>query len=167
MSAPTDTNQSATLSWAADEAASVSTVDELNERLDALDRQARDGDPFAVTLERPDGRVLSLTVGRDRSVVNYMASADPPYFASHDPSPASTARSSCGLFTRCCQMSPAASWKRWSFERISDRSQMRPRNAVSSSRPAHGICSTVRKSMMSRPVTSEMLLRRTADMQPL
>ena len=85
MNAPTDTNHSMTLSWSEDQAAAVRTADELDQRLDALDRQARDREPFAVTLERPDGKVLTLTVGRKRSIVNYMASLDPPYYTSYDP----------------------------------------------------------------------------------
>jgi Immunity protein Imm1 len=35
-------------------------------------------------LERPDGAALSIGLGRDHSVLNYMSSPYPPYFTSHD-----------------------------------------------------------------------------------
>jgi hypothetical protein len=74
-----------TLSWAEGESAAVPNTAKLDELLDELDHQAADGRPFVATLERPDGKVLGLTVGDERSIVTYMASADPPYFSSHDP----------------------------------------------------------------------------------
>jgi hypothetical protein len=76
---------SATLSWAENQSAPVSTAEELDQRLDALDEQARDSQPFVAELVRPDGAVLSIGLGRDASVLNYSASADPPSFTSCDP----------------------------------------------------------------------------------
>lgn len=86
MSPETDTaRQKLTVGWAEGESAEVTSVDELDQRLDALDEQARDSEPFAVTLERPDGATLSIVLGRDWSIVNHMASLDPPYYTSYDP----------------------------------------------------------------------------------
>jgi hypothetical protein len=86
MGSTTDTGkqQQTTLSWAENENVPVHTVQELDERLDALDRQARASQPLVAGLERPDGAALSIGLGRDRSVLNYMRSPDPPYFTSHD-----------------------------------------------------------------------------------
>jgi Immunity protein Imm1 len=76
----------ATLSWASDASVPVGSVRELDERLDELDRQAREDDkPLVAGIQQPDGRALSIGLGRDRSVLNYMASLDPPYYTSHDP----------------------------------------------------------------------------------
>jgi hypothetical protein len=76
--------QQATLSWAEDGSAPVRSVQELDERLDELDRQARADQPLVAGIERPDGAALSIGLGRDRSVLSFMASPDPPYFTSHD-----------------------------------------------------------------------------------
>jgi hypothetical protein len=86
MSSTTDTGkqQQATLSWAEDESVPVHSVQELDERLDELDRRARDDLPLVAGIERADGKALSIGLGRDRSVLNYMSSLDPPYFTSHD-----------------------------------------------------------------------------------
>lgn len=82
MSSMTDTEPT-TLSWGDDEKAPIRSVQELDERLDALDRQAEASQPFIAELVRPDGAVLSLGVGREYSVLNYSASPDPPYYTSH------------------------------------------------------------------------------------
>ena len=86
MDSTTDTSgrQQATLSWAEDGSAPVHSVQELDERLDDLERQARDHQPLVAGIERPNGAALSIGLGRDRSVLNYMSSPDPPYFTSHD-----------------------------------------------------------------------------------
>jgi hypothetical protein len=86
MGSTTETGkqQQTTLSWAENESVPVHTVQELDERLDELDRQARASQPLVAGLERPDGAALSIGLGRDRSVLNYMSSPDPPYFTSHD-----------------------------------------------------------------------------------
>jgi Immunity protein Imm1 len=77
-----------TVSWADDEKAPVRTVEELDARLDALDEQAREGEPLIAEIVRPDGAVLTIGLGRDSSVLNYSASLDPPYYTSHsDDSP--------------------------------------------------------------------------------
>ena len=80
-----DTGQPMTISWAENETAPVASVDELDQRLDTLDAQARESEPFVAELVRPDGAVLSIGLGRDRSVLNHSASADPPYYTSYDP----------------------------------------------------------------------------------
>jgi hypothetical protein len=81
----TETDQHTKLSWAADESVAVTSVAELDERLDELDRQARADQPLVAGIERPDGAALSIGLGRDRSVLNYMSSPDTPYYTSHDP----------------------------------------------------------------------------------
>jgi hypothetical protein len=81
----TGTRKQATLSWAEDASVPVYSVRELDERLDELERQAREAQPLVAGIERPDGTALSIGLGRDRSVLNYMSSLDPPYFTSHDP----------------------------------------------------------------------------------
>jgi hypothetical protein len=85
MSTTADTSRQITLSWAEGKSATVASVDELDERLDALDAEAREGDPFVAEVARPDGAVLSIGLGRDASVLNYSASPDPPYYTSHSP----------------------------------------------------------------------------------
>lgn len=86
MDSTTDTGKQhqTTLSWAENESAPVTSVAELDERLNELDRQARASQPLIAGLERPDGAALSIGLGRDCSVLNYMTSPDPPYFTSHD-----------------------------------------------------------------------------------
>jgi hypothetical protein len=80
----TDADRGTRVSWAENETAPVRTVSELDQRLDELDRQARETQPFVAEIARPDGAVLSIGLGRDTSVLNYSASPDPPYFTSHD-----------------------------------------------------------------------------------
>ena len=59
---------------------------------------------------------------------------------------------------RCCQMSPAASRKRWSVEARLERSKRRERNAGSSRRPHQLTFSTWMASTMSRRVISEICI---------
>lgn len=83
----TDTMQQKQLrvTWADDEEVEVGSAAELDECLDRLDAQARAGEPFIASLVHPDGPMLSIALGADRSSLNYMASMDPPYFTSHNP----------------------------------------------------------------------------------
>jgi hypothetical protein len=81
----TDTDQAMTISWAENETAPATTVEQLDEQLDSLDAQARNSRPFIAELAHPNGAVLSIGLGRDRSVLNHSASPDPPYYTSHDP----------------------------------------------------------------------------------
>jgi hypothetical protein len=85
MHSTANTEQAMTISWAENENAAASSVDELDEQLDALDARAREGEPFVAELVHPNGAVLSIGLGRDRSVLNHSASPDPPYYTSHDP----------------------------------------------------------------------------------
>jgi hypothetical protein len=69
--------------WGEDGEAVVAGVDELDELLDRLAREAESGDPFVVELVADDGATLSMGLGRPLSVVDYVsASLDPPYFQS-------------------------------------------------------------------------------------
>ena len=81
----TGKEQEATLSWAENASVSVHSLQELDQRLDELHRQAREEQGLIAGIERPDGTALSIGLGRDRSVLNYMSSLDPPYFTSYDP----------------------------------------------------------------------------------
>lgn len=83
----TDTTQQNALkvSWAENEEVRVASASELDACLDGLDSRARAGEPFIASLVHPDGPMLSIALGADRSVLNYMASLDPPYFTSHNP----------------------------------------------------------------------------------
>jgi immunity protein Imm1 of predicted polymorphic toxin system len=61
----------------------VRTVEELDAQLDRLDAEARQRQPLAAEIVRPDGVVLIIGLGRDESVLNYQVSEAGPYYTSH------------------------------------------------------------------------------------
>jgi hypothetical protein len=73
------------LRWTPDgDATEVATVEALDALLDRLSAEAARGRPFMVELIASNGDLLSMGLGRPRSVLSYTpASLDPPYLASH------------------------------------------------------------------------------------
>jgi immunity protein Imm1 of predicted polymorphic toxin system len=65
------------------QAVPVRTVEELDAELDRLDREAADDRPPMAEIVRPEGMSLTIGLGRDHSVVTYIASDAGPYFTSH------------------------------------------------------------------------------------
>lgn len=73
----------ARLVWGTSGQAGVSSVEDLDRLLDRLTRDAKNTEPFIVELVADDGSTLSIGLGRELSVVNYVsASLDPPYLQS-------------------------------------------------------------------------------------
>jgi Immunity protein Imm1 len=73
------------LRWTPDgDATEVATVEALDALLDRLSAEAARGRPLMVELTASNGDLLSMGLGRPKSVLSYTpASLDPPYFASH------------------------------------------------------------------------------------
>lgn len=71
------------LNWEQNEVA-VGSVQELDALLDRLTVEAEEADlPFVVALAREDGSTLSIGLGTEESVANYVSgSFDPPYYVS-------------------------------------------------------------------------------------
>jgi immunity protein Imm1 of predicted polymorphic toxin system len=70
------------LNWDQNEVA-VGSVQELDALLDRLTREAQAELPFVVSLAREDGSTLSIGLGREESVANYVSGSwDPPYYVS-------------------------------------------------------------------------------------
>jgi hypothetical protein len=61
----------------------VRTVEELDAELDRLDRETPEDRPLMAEIVRPEGPSLTIGLGRDHSVVTYIASDAGPYFTSH------------------------------------------------------------------------------------
>ncbi len=75
--------RTARLRWANSEM-HVGTIDEMDALLDTLHDDAVRTEPMLVSVElMPSGDSLSIGLGRDVSVLNYVAgTGDPPYFTS-------------------------------------------------------------------------------------
>ena len=70
------------LTWERNEVA-VGSVQELDALLDRLTVEAEADLPFVVALAREDGSTLSIGLGSEESVANYVSgSFDPPYYVS-------------------------------------------------------------------------------------
>jgi Immunity protein Imm1 len=61
----------------------VSTVEELDAELDRLEAETDDDRPVMAEIVRPEGPSLTIGLGRDHSVMTYIASDAGPYFTSH------------------------------------------------------------------------------------
>lgn len=75
----------AIVKWGKSESTSVvESIEELEALLDRLHLDAAKGEPILVTVERvQDGDSLTIGVGREMSVLNFVSSdGDPPYFIS-------------------------------------------------------------------------------------
>lgn len=68
------------LLWGQNEQAPVRSVEELDQLLDRLTHDA--SDPLVAVLEPPGEAALSIGLGSDRSLLNFISSPDPPYFTS-------------------------------------------------------------------------------------
>jgi hypothetical protein len=67
--------------WGTSSSIDVASLRELDALLDHLNRQAV-FQPFMVVISSPRDRSLAIGLGQAQSVLNYQASADPPYYAS-------------------------------------------------------------------------------------
>jgi hypothetical protein len=74
-----------TITWS-DQEVRTDAIDEVEAVLDRVDTASRSGQAILVTVQRVDGRSLSIGLGRDLSVLTYVGSAsNPPYFVSARP----------------------------------------------------------------------------------
>lgn len=70
------------ITWS-DQEVHADTVDEVETVLDRADRSSRDEEATLVSVQRVDGRSLSIGLGRDLSVLSYVgADQNPPYLVS-------------------------------------------------------------------------------------
>ena len=72
------------IEWGSEaEAVAVTSLEELDARLDDLESLARSTAPFLVVLVGPDGSTLTIGLGRDESIAQYSDGTDDgPSFAS-------------------------------------------------------------------------------------
>jgi hypothetical protein len=70
------------ITWG-NEAATLDSAGAVERLLDELHARYRDGDPTLVTVERSDGQSLSIGLGAQCSVLNYVrGDKNPPYYTS-------------------------------------------------------------------------------------
>ncbi len=69
--------------WESLVGAEIGSLGALDETIDRLQRKAEEASPIIVEVQRADGEILSIGLGREEAVLSFTAaSGNPPYYVS-------------------------------------------------------------------------------------